>query len=117
MRKPQESAGLLLYRRTGSAFELFLAHPGGPFWAKRDEGAWTIPKGMIEDGESPLQAAQREFVEETGVAPHGPFIALGTVRQKSGKIVHAWACEGEADPASIRSNTVRVVWPPGSGDW
>src|SRR5262245_50830155 len=111
------SAGLLLFRRTPSGLEVFLAHPGGPFWAKRDAGAWSIPKGLVDAGEEPLQAARREFQEETGISPEGPFQALGSVRLKSGKLVHAWACEGDADPAQVRSNTIRVEWPPRSGRW
>src|SRR5262249_6731407 len=100
------SAGLLLFRRTAGRLEVFLAHPGGPFWAKRDDGVWSIPKGLLEKGEDPLAAACREFVEETSIRPRGPFRSLGSVAQKSGKIVHAWACEGEADPAKVQSNQV-----------
>jgi predicted NUDIX family NTP pyrophosphohydrolase len=112
------SAGLLLFRRSPEGtLEVFLAHPGGPFWAKRDAGAWTIPKGLPLDGEDLLAAALREFVEETGIHPEGPFFPLGNVRQKAGKTVHAWACEGNADPASIRSNLIRCEWPPRSGRW
>lgn len=110
------SAGLLLFRRKGAGrVEVFLAHPGGPFWARRDEGAWTIPKGGVEPGESPLDAARREFVEETGIEPGSEFIPLGSVRQRAGKIVHAWAWEGDADPAAIASNTTETEWPRGSG--
>ena len=109
------SAGLLLYRRVGGALEVFLAHPGGPFWRDRDLGAWTIPKGVLEDGEDPLAAAQREFAEETSVAPVGPFLSLGSVRQKAGKVVHAWAWEGYADPARVASNSMRSEWPRNSG--
>jgi len=109
------SAGLLLYRRVGGALEVFLAHPGGPFWRDRDLGAWTIPKGVLEDGEDPLAAAQREFAEETSVAPVGPFLSLGSVRQKAGKVVHAWAWEGDADPARVASNSMRSEWPRNSG--
>lgn len=111
------SAGLLLFRRPGGVLELFLAHPGGPFWKGRDLGAWTIPKGLVNTGEELLDAARREFEEETGVRPEGPFIPLGSVRQKAGKVVHAWAWEGEADPAAVTSNTARRQWPPGSGKW
>jgi predicted NUDIX family NTP pyrophosphohydrolase len=110
MSKPA-SAGLLLFRRQAGELELFLAHPGGPFWKNKDAGAWTIPKGLIEDGEDPLAAAQREFAEETGLTPPGPFLPLGFIQQKAGKIVHAWACEGDADPSQIRSNLV----PAGRG--
>jgi predicted NUDIX family NTP pyrophosphohydrolase len=109
------SAGLLLYRLVGGALEVFLAHPGGPFWRDRDLGAWTIPKGVLEDGEDPLAAAQREFAEETSVAPVGPFLSLGSVRQKAGKVVHAWAWEGDADPARVASNSMRSEWPRNSG--
>jgi len=114
---PKVSAGLLLFRRGSSGVEFFLAHPGGPFWAKKDEGAWTIPKGELDPGEEALTAAQREFEEETGIKPHGPFIELGNVQQKSGKIVHAWAWEGDVDPTGIVSNRIRVEWPRGSGRW
>jgi predicted NUDIX family NTP pyrophosphohydrolase len=111
------SAGVLLFRRRDGALEVFLAHPGGPFWAKRDAGAWTIPKGVVDEGEDLLDAARRELREETGLAPQGPFIALGSIKQKSGKTVHAWACEGDADPAAVTSNDTRVEWPRGSGKW
>jgi predicted NUDIX family NTP pyrophosphohydrolase len=118
MPKPSPiSAGLLLYRRSAHGVEVFLAHPGGPFWARKDEGAWTIPKGLPEPGEELLTAAKREFEEETGIHPPGECHALGSVRQKSGKLVHAWACEGDADASSIRSNVVPVEWPRGSGRW
>ncbi len=111
------SAGLLLFRRSSSGLELFLAHPGGPFWAKRDFGAWTIPKGVIDEGEDPLAAAQREFREETGVSSHGPYLPLGSIRQRAGKTVHGWAWEGDADPSLVHSNTMRCEWPPRSGEW
>ena len=111
------SAGLLLFRRAAGGLELFLAHPGGPFWRDRDLGAWTIPKGVLEDGEDPLAAARREFGEETGIAATGPFLPLGSVRQKAGKVVHAWAWEGDADPARVVSNTMRSEFPRGSGRW
>ncbi|MGI8819001.1 MAG: NUDIX domain-containing protein [Gemmatimonadales bacterium] len=109
------SAGLLLYRRALGKLEIFLAHPGGPFWLKRDDGAWTIPKGVAEEGEDILAAARREFEEETGIQPTGPFLSLGSIRQKAGKLVHAWAWEGDADPARITSNTMQTEWPRGSG--
>jgi predicted NUDIX family NTP pyrophosphohydrolase len=111
------SAGLLLYRRRSGGLELFLAHPGGPFWKGRDAGAWTIPKGLAEPGEELLDAACREFREETGLQPEGPFISLGAIRQKAGKVVHAWAWEGDADPARVSSNTMKAEWPRGSGRW
>lgn len=109
------SAGLLLYRRRSGGLEVFLAHPGGPFWHNRDSGAWTIPKGVAEPGEDTLAAACREFAEETGVRPVGPFLPLGTIRQKAGKLVHAWAWEGDADPEQVTSNTMQTEWPRGSG--
>ncbi len=111
------SAGLLLYRRTRGSLEVFLAHPGGPFWANRDDGAWTIPKGVVTEGEALLDGARREFEEETGIAPQPPFLPLGSIRQKAGKTVHAWAWEGDADAATISSNHSRVEWPRGSGKW
>jgi len=111
------SAGLLLFRRPCGELEVFLAHPGGPFWEDRDLGAWTIPKGLVERGEDPLATAVREFEEETGIRPEGPFVPLGSVRQKAGKLVQAWAWEGEADARRVRSNTMRVEVPRGSGRW
>jgi predicted NUDIX family NTP pyrophosphohydrolase len=111
------SAGLLLFRRTAAGLEVFLAHPGGPFWAKKDSGAWTIPKGLPNEGEDLVDAARREFEEETGIRPNGPFHPLGSVKQKAGKQIHAWACEGDADPTQIKSNDVRLEWPPRSGRW
>lgn len=111
------SAGLLLFRRTSGALEVFLAHPGGPFWARRDAGAWTIPKGVIDEGEDFLDAARREFREETGIEARGPFIPLGAIKQKAGKTVHAWAWEGDADADRITSNDSRTEWPRGSGKW
>ena len=111
------SAGLLLFRRVGGELEFFLAHPGGPFWRRRDEGAWTIPKGILEAGEQPQDGAIREFGEETGITPSGPYIPLGSVRQKSGKVVHAWGWEGDADASAIRSNEARIEFPRGSGRW
>ncbi|HYF38107.1 MAG TPA: NUDIX domain-containing protein [Gemmatimonadales bacterium] len=111
------SAGLLLYRRTAAGLEVFLAHPGGPFWKGRDAGAWTIPKGIAEPGEDLLAAACREFEEETGVHPTGPFVPLGVIRQKAGKLVHAWAWEGNADPTQVTSNSMKTEWPRGSGRW
>ncbi|RYZ24431.1 MAG: NUDIX domain-containing protein [Chitinophagaceae bacterium] len=110
------SAGILLYRGADS-LEFFLVHPGGPFWAGREDGAWTIPKGEFVAPEKPLAAARREFFEETGFSVKGPFLELGSVRQKAGKEVHAWASPGDIDPAAIRSNTFRTQWPPRSGKW
>jgi predicted NUDIX family NTP pyrophosphohydrolase len=112
------SAGLLLYRRTAGEVEVLLAHPGGPLWARRDEGAWSLPKGEIGPGEEPLAVAWREFLEETGhEPPAGGVISLGEVRQASGKVVVAFAIEGDLDPATASSNTFPLEWPPGSGRW
>jgi predicted NUDIX family NTP pyrophosphohydrolase len=111
------SAGILLFRRREGRLEVFLAHPGGPFWARKEIGAWTIPKGEVRPREDPLATARREFEEETGIRLDGPFLPLGRVRQKSGKVVEAWACEGDADPDRVVSNTVRIEWPRGSGRW
>jgi predicted NUDIX family NTP pyrophosphohydrolase len=113
MRK--RSAGLLLFRDRAGALEVLLVHPGGPFWARKDAGAWSIPKGEFGDDEAPLAAAQREFAEETGATVDGDFIALTPVRQWSGKIVHAWAVRADFDPARLRSNTFTMEWPPKSG--
>jgi predicted NUDIX family NTP pyrophosphohydrolase len=109
------SAGLLLYRRRPGGPEVFLVHPGGPFWAKKDAGAWSIPKGEVDLGEDRLAAARREFQEETGVEIAGDFRALDPVRQPGGKLVHAWAVEGDCDAAAIRSNSFEMEWPPRSG--
>jgi len=108
------SAGLLMFRTTPE-LEVLLVHLGGPFWAKKEDGAWFVPKGEIEAGEDLLNAAQREFREETGLEPHEPFLPLGAVKNKSGKTVTAWAFRGDCDPATIRSNTFRIEWPPRSG--
>jgi predicted NUDIX family NTP pyrophosphohydrolase len=114
-RSHKQSAGVLVYRRGARGLEFLLAHPGGPVFRRRDAGAWTIPKGEIEPGEDPLAAAQRELLEETGFALPGPFIPLGSVKQKNGKTVHAWACEGSVEPSELRSNKFRMQWPPRSG--
>jgi predicted NUDIX family NTP pyrophosphohydrolase len=115
-RRAAISAGLILFRRSAErGLEIFLAHPGGPFWANRDTGAWTIPKGAVEDGEDLLDAARREFNEETGIVATGPFIPLGSIKQKAGKTVHAWAWEGDADASTITSNYTTTEWPRGSG--
>ena len=110
-----KSAGVLVYRIREGNLEVLLAHPGGPFWVRKDAGAWGIPKGEIGETEDPLVAAKRELAEETGLAFEGQFIALTPVRQKAGKVVHAWAVEGDCDPAAIRSNTFELEWPPRSG--
>ncbi len=111
----KKSAGLLLYRRRNSNLEVFLVHPGGPFWAKKGDGAWSIPKGEIAEDENPLAAAKREFYEETGFQIDGDFIALAPVRQAGGKTVHAWAIESDCDAEAIKSNTFSMEWPPRSG--
>jgi predicted NUDIX family NTP pyrophosphohydrolase len=110
------SAGILLYRTQGEILEVLLAHPGGPFHATKDLGAWTLPKGEVEPGEDLIDVARREFAEETGhAAPDDGAIALGAIRQRGGKLVHAWALPGDLDPAAARSNTFSMEWPPGSG--
>lgn len=115
MARTKTSAGILLYRRCDGEPQVFLAHPGGPFWAKKDLGAWTIPKGEVGEGEDPLAAAKREFAEEIGVRIDGEFVALKPVRQRSGKIVLAWALEGDCDARATRSNVFSMEWPPKSG--
>jgi predicted NUDIX family NTP pyrophosphohydrolase len=112
---PKRSAGLLMYRRNGRDFSVLLVHPGGPFWAKKDLGAWSIPKGEYADGEDPLAVARREFEEETGARPQGEFEPLGEIRQAGGKRVSAWAVEGDFDPAHLVSNMFELEWPPRSG--
>ena len=111
----KESAGLLMYRRNNGELEFLLVHPGGPFWKKKNVGAWTIPKGEIEVNEEPFAAAKREFREELGIEPVGEFVMLKPVRQKAGKLVHAWAFAGDCDPARIQSLTFTMEWPPRSG--
>jgi predicted NUDIX family NTP pyrophosphohydrolase len=109
------SAGLLMFRRR-PGLELFLVHPGGPFFRNKDEGAWSIPKGEVEEGSQPLEAALREFSEETGAEPpEGELVPLGEIRQKGGKRVVAWAVEGDLEPSKVKSNTFEIEWPPGSG--
>ena len=115
MTKSRVSAGLLMYRVVGTESQVLLAHPGGPYFKNRDDGAWSIPKGEGESDEDRLEAAWREFEEETGVTPTGPFVSLTPVKQKGGKVVHAWAFEGNCDPAAIFSNTFTMEWPPKSG--
>jgi len=110
------SSGILLYRRPGGRLEVLLAHPGGPYFARKDEGHWTIPKGEVDPGEEFVSVGRREFEEETGQpVPEGPSRELGSIVQKGGKIVHAWAVEGDLDPDAGASNTFEVEWPPGSG--
>ena len=109
------SAGLLLHRRRHGELEVFLVHPGGPFWAKKDLGAWSLPKGEFAEGEDPLAAARRELTEETGFSVDGEFRPLKPLRQPSGKTIFAWAVEGDCDPAALRSNTFELEWPPKSG--
>jgi len=111
---PKHSAGLLMFRHPNASPEVFLVHPGGPLWARKDEGAWTLPKGEYLPPEDPLSAARREFQEETSFPAAGEFLHLGEVRQKSGKIVAAWAFQGNCDPAQLKSNTCEIEWPPRS---
>jgi predicted NUDIX family NTP pyrophosphohydrolase len=111
----KNSAGLLLFREGLHGLEVLLVHPGGPFWAKKDAGAWFVPKGQLNSGEEPLECAVREFREETGFTPSGPFLPLGSVQQKSGKLVEVWAVRGDVDPAKLESNTFSLEWPPRSG--
>lgn len=111
----KQSAGLLLYRSKKNQMEVFLAHPGGPFWVKKDLGSWSIPKGEFQEDEDPLVAAQREFHEETGFSISGEFKPLSSIKQKSGKIVYAWAIAGDVDQTKIKSNTFEMEWPPKSG--
>jgi predicted NUDIX family NTP pyrophosphohydrolase len=111
----KRSAGILMYRRRGDGVELFLVHPGGPFWARKDMGAWSIPKGEYAEGEDPAAVARREFVEETGVSPLGELRPLGELVQPGRKIVTAWALEGDLDPSTLRSNRFELEWPPRSG--
>jgi predicted NUDIX family NTP pyrophosphohydrolase len=112
---PKRSAGLLMYRRREKGIEVLLVHPGGPFWARKDAGAWTIPKGQYLEDETPLDAAKREFREETGFVPHGEFEPLDAIKQPSGKIVSAWAFEGDWDPAKLSSELMLMEWPPRTG--
>jgi predicted NUDIX family NTP pyrophosphohydrolase len=114
---PRTSAGILMYRRRGKILEVLLVHPGGPFWKNKDEGAWSIPKGEPAEGEDLLEAANREFAEEIGVEVSGDFVQLAPVKQKGGKIVHAWAVEGDIDVSQVKSNRFPIQWPPRSGKW
>jgi len=111
----KRSAGLLMYRRSRGTLEVLLVHPGGPFWKKKDVGSWSIPKGEYEAGEEPLAAATREFQEETGLVAEGPYTPLTPIRQQGGKLVQAWAFEGDCDAESLKSTTFSLEWPPGSG--
>jgi predicted NUDIX family NTP pyrophosphohydrolase len=114
---PKVSAGILLYRVKEGRFEVLLVHPGGPYFAKKDLQVWSIPKGEVNHGEDLLEAARREMQEETGIQVNGPFIQLTPIIQRSGKVVYAWACEGDCDPKTIKSNVTRVEWPPRSGKY
>lgn len=115
VRGMKRSAALLVYRRAETGIEVFLVHPGGPFWARKDLGAWSLPKGEFDEDEDGLAAARREFSEEVGQEIDGTFIALTSVRQRGGKVVHAWAVEGEVDAAAVKSNEFELEWPPRSG--
>ena len=111
----KQSAGLLMYRKRGQSVQVLLVHPGGPFWVKKDLGSWSMPKGEFSEDEDALKAARREFEEETGFLPTGNFIRVGAIKQPSGKLIHAWAFEGDLDAKKIKSNTFSVEWPPQSG--
>jgi predicted NUDIX family NTP pyrophosphohydrolase len=111
----QTSAGLLLYKREQNELQVLLVHPGGPFFRNKDAGAWTIPKGEVQEGEDLLATARREFAEETGLTPTGDCLLLTPIKQKGGKTVHAWAVEGNLDPGELKSNTFQLEWPPKSG--
>jgi predicted NUDIX family NTP pyrophosphohydrolase len=111
----KKSAGLVMYRFRDSQLEVFLVHPGGPFWEKKDDGAWSIPKGEYSDKEEPFSVAKREFKEETGYDAHGDFLPLHAITQPSGKVVTAWAFEGDCDVRAVKSNTFTMEWPPHSG--
>ena len=112
---PKQAAGILLYRRAAGGLEVLLAHPGGPLWARKDLASWTLPKGQFTDGELPLDAAKREFEEEMGSPPTGDFQSLGTLKQPSGKVIHAWAAESDFDITTVASNLFSMEWPPRSG--
>jgi predicted NUDIX family NTP pyrophosphohydrolase len=111
----KRSAGILLFRESSSSIQVLLAHPGGPFWKRKDAGAWSIPKGELEEGEEPLSAAKREFQEETGFSLTFDLIPLQPLRQASGKVIFAWAARGDVDSSELKSNTFAMEWPPGSG--
>jgi predicted NUDIX family NTP pyrophosphohydrolase len=112
---PKQAAGILMYRRGASGLEVLLAHPGGPLWARKDAASWTMPKGQFTGGELPLDAARREFEEEMGTAPSGDFQPLGTLKQPSGKVIHAWAVESDFDTSTVKSNLFSMEWPPRTG--
>src|ERR1700761_2777813 len=112
---PVSSAGILMYRRAEKALEVLLVHPGGPFWRNKDDGAWSIPKGEMDEGEAPAEAALREFMEELGSAPAQPLFPLGEIRQRGGKRVYAFTVEGDIDVSAVASNTFEMEWPPKSG--
>ena len=112
---PKQAAGILLYRRGRAGLQVLLAHPGGPLWTRKDLASWTLPKGQFTDGELPLDAAKREFEEEMGSPPTGEFQALGTLKQPSGKVIHAWAAEADFDITTVASNLFSMEWPPRSG--
>lgn len=114
---PKQSAGILLYRKPSALLEVFLVHPGGPYYIRKDLGVWSIPKGEFEPDEEPLQAAKREFEEETGQVVDGNFIPLNTIKYKNGKLIHAWALEGNVDPEKLVSNTFKMEYPYKSGKW
>ena len=111
----KQSAGLLIYRKRLAGTEVFLVHPGGPFWQNKDTGAWSIPKGESAAGDDPLETAQREFREETGMEATGPFVPLQPIKQRGGKVVHAWLCEGNFDATRVKSNSFTIEWPRDSG--
>src|SRR6056297_1209843 len=113
----KKSAGIFMYRFREMKLQVFLVHPGGPFWARKDKAAWSIPKGEFDDLEAPLEAAKREFQEETGMPVTGDFINLGEIKQPGRKIIYVWAVEGDCDPAAIKSNTFEMQWPPNSGKY
>lgn len=112
---PKISAGLIMFRRRNNNIEVLLVHPGGPLWTNKDIAGWSIPKGLIDNGEAPLEAAQREFEEETGITASGEFLPLKSVTYPGGKVVQAWLFEGDCDPSVIKSNDFSMEWPPGSG--
>lgn len=111
---PKTSAGLLMYRIKDGKLQIFLVHPGGPFWKDKDDGAWSIPKGEVNEGEDLLKTAKREFEKETGIKPEGEFISLGKIKQKAGKVIHAWVFEGQWGGFLMKQSTIKIEWPPKS---